>query len=148
MHACGKHTCPFAFLPAEEVATIAAMVSIGGSVFYRPKDKAVHADNAHKAFHRGNVGKCEGCGAVRGAAPGSAAGPGLWHVPMQPVERCRSSPSASFLPPSNSLSLAPTPPAPQGDHIALMNVFNGWAETNFASQWCFENFVQVGSAAP
>jgi pre-mRNA-splicing factor ATP-dependent RNA helicase DHX16 len=39
------------------VATIAAMVSIGGAVFYRPKDKAVHADNAHKAFHRGNVGE-------------------------------------------------------------------------------------------
>ena len=33
------------------------MVSIGGSVFYRPKDRAVHADNAHKAFHRGNVGE-------------------------------------------------------------------------------------------
>ena len=27
-----------------------------------------------------------------------------------------------------------------------MNVFNGWAETNFAAQWCFENFVQVGWA--
>ena len=24
-----------------------------------------------------------------------------------------------------------------------MNVFTGWAETNFAAQWCFENFVQV-----
>jgi pre-mRNA-splicing factor ATP-dependent RNA helicase DHX16 len=72
---------------SEEIATVAAMVSIGGSVFYRPKDKAVHADNAHKAFHRGNV----------------------------------------------------------GDHIALMNVFNAWAETNFAAQWCFENFVQVRS---
>ena len=42
---------------AEEIATIAAMVSIGGAVFYRPKDKAVHADNAHKAFHMGNVGE-------------------------------------------------------------------------------------------
>ncbi len=70
---------------AEEIATIASMVSIGGAVFYRPKDKAVHADNAHKAFHRGNV----------------------------------------------------------GDHIALMNVYSSWAETNFASQWCYENFVQV-----
>lgn len=51
---------------AEEVATIAAMVSIGGAVFYRPKDKAVHADNAHKAFHRGNVGACgcRGCDAL------------------------------------------------------------------------------------
>ena len=33
-----------------------AMVGVGGAIFYRPKDKAVHADNAHKAFHRGNVG--------------------------------------------------------------------------------------------
>ena len=49
---------PFLPRPAEEIATIAAMVSIGGAVFYRPKDKAVHADNAHKAFHRGNVGAC------------------------------------------------------------------------------------------
>lgn len=72
---------------SEEIATISAMVSVGASVFYRPKDKAVHADNAHKAFHRGNV----------------------------------------------------------GDHIALMNVYNAWAETNFAAQWCFENFVQVRS---
>lgn len=72
---------------SEEVVTIAAMLSVGSAVFYRPKDKGVHADNAHKAFHRGGV----------------------------------------------------------GDHIALMNVFNGWAETNFGSQWCFENFVQVRS---
>jgi pre-mRNA-splicing factor ATP-dependent RNA helicase DHX16 len=26
-----------------------------------------------------------------------------------------------------------------------MNVYNAWAETNFAAQWCFENFVQVRS---
>lgn len=38
------------------MATICAMLSIGNAVFYRPKDKAVHADNAHKNFHRGNVG--------------------------------------------------------------------------------------------
>lgn len=37
---------------AEEVATVCAMVSIGSAVFYRPKDKALHADNAHKAFSR------------------------------------------------------------------------------------------------
>ena len=42
------------------------MVSIGGAVFYRPKDKAVHADNAHKAFHRGNVGeRLSGCAVSR-----------------------------------------------------------------------------------
>jgi pre-mRNA-splicing factor ATP-dependent RNA helicase DHX16 len=72
---------------SEEIATVAAMVSVGASIFYRPKDKAVHADNAHKAFHMGNV----------------------------------------------------------GDHVALLNVFNSWAETNYSSQWCFENFVQVKS---
>lgn len=71
---------------SEEVASIAAMVSIGGAVLYRPKDKQVHADNAHRAFHRGGV----------------------------------------------------------GDHIALLNVYNAWAETNFSTQWCYENFVQVG----
>ncbi|UPQ99353.1 P-loop-containing nucleoside triphosphate hydrolase [Chloropicon primus] len=41
---------------SEEVITICAMLTCGGSVFYRPKDKQVHADNAHNNFHRGNVG--------------------------------------------------------------------------------------------
>lgn len=45
----------------------------------------MHADNAHKNFHRGNV----------------------------------------------------------GDHIALLNVYNAWAETGHSSQFCFENFVQA-----
>ena len=72
---------------SEELATVAAMVSIGGAVFYRPKDKQVHADNAHRAFHRGGV----------------------------------------------------------GDHVALLNCFNAWAESGFATQWCYENFVQVRS---
>lgn len=70
---------------SEEIATICAMLSVGGSIFYRPKDKAVHADNAHRAFHRGNV----------------------------------------------------------GDHIALLNVYNAWSETDFSTQFCYENFVQV-----
>ncbi len=72
---------------SEEVATVCAMVSIGSAVFYRPKDKTVHADNAHKQFGRGNV----------------------------------------------------------GDHIALLHVYEGWAETDFSSHWCFENFVQLRS---
>ena len=38
-----------------EIATICAMMS-AESIFYRPKDKAVYADNAHKIFHQGNVG--------------------------------------------------------------------------------------------
>ena len=37
---------------SEEVATICAMTSVGNSIFYRPKDKGVEADNAHNAFHR------------------------------------------------------------------------------------------------
>jgi hypothetical protein len=67
---------------------VCAMVSVGGAVFYRPKDKAVHADNAHNNFHRGAV----------------------------------------------------------GDHVALLNVFAGWAESNFSTQWCYENFVQARPA--
>ncbi|KAM0922382.1 hypothetical protein ACQ4PT_006213 [Festuca glaucescens] len=41
---------------SEEVVTIAAMLSAGNAVFYRPKDKQVHADTARQAFHAGNVG--------------------------------------------------------------------------------------------
>jgi pre-mRNA-splicing factor ATP-dependent RNA helicase DHX16 len=39
-----------------EVLTIVSMLSIGSSVFYRPKDKAVHADNAKLNFARGGGG--------------------------------------------------------------------------------------------
>lgn len=34
---------------------------------------------------------------------------------------------------------------PGGDHMMLLNVFNQWKETDFSSQWCLENFVQVRS---
>lgn len=36
---------------SEEIATIAAMLSAGGAIFYRPKDKVIHADAARKNFH-------------------------------------------------------------------------------------------------
>lgn len=72
---------------SEQILTICAMLSVGGSIFYRPKDKAVHADNAHKNFIR----------------PGT------------------------------------------GDHITLLNVYEEWADTNFSTPWCYENFVQVRS---
>lgn len=36
---------------SEEVLTIASMLSVGNSIFYRPKDKALHADNARKNFY-------------------------------------------------------------------------------------------------
>jgi hypothetical protein len=32
-----------------------------------------------------------------------------------------------------------------GDHIALLNVYNQWKETNYSAPWCFENYVQVRS---
>ncbi|KAK8604564.1 hypothetical protein V6N13_099500 [Hibiscus sabdariffa] len=72
---------------SDEVISIAAMLSIGNSIFYRPKDKQVHADNARMNFHTGNV----------------------------------------------------------GDHIALMKVYNSWRETNYSTQWCYENYIQVRS---
>ncbi|KAK4277828.1 hypothetical protein QN277_015763 [Acacia crassicarpa] len=72
---------------SEEIISIAAMLSIGNSVFYRPKDKQVHADNARLNFHTGNV----------------------------------------------------------GDHIALLKVYNSWKETNYSTQWCYENYIQVRS---
>ncbi|KAK9116542.1 hypothetical protein Sjap_015489 [Stephania japonica] len=72
---------------SEEIISIAAMLSIGNSIFYRPKDKQVHADNARMNFHTGNV----------------------------------------------------------GDHIALLKVYNSWKETNFSTQWCYENYIQVRS---
>ncbi|KAL7291442.1 hypothetical protein TKK_0015026 [Trichogramma kaykai] len=36
---------------SEEVSTIAAMLSVNGSIFYRPKDKIIHADAARKNFN-------------------------------------------------------------------------------------------------
>ena len=69
-----------------EAVTIAAMLSNNASIFYRPKDKIIHADTARKNF---------------------------------------------FL--------------PGGDHITLMNVYNQWAETDYSSQWCYENYIQFRS---
>ncbi|XP_050204764.1 pre-mRNA-splicing factor ATP-dependent RNA helicase DEAH1-like isoform X2 [Mercurialis annua] len=72
---------------SDEIISIAAMLSIGNSIFYRPKDKQVHADNARLNFHTGNV----------------------------------------------------------GDHIALLKVYSSWKETNYSTQWCYENYIQVRS---
>ncbi|GAU26427.1 hypothetical protein TSUD_293920 [Trifolium subterraneum] len=71
---------------SDEIISIAAMLSVGNSIFYRPKDKQVHADNARMNFYTGN-----------------------------------------------------------GDHIALLNVYNAWKETNYSAQWCYENYIQVSS---
>jgi pre-mRNA-splicing factor ATP-dependent RNA helicase DHX16 len=75
------------YLCSEEIVTICAMLSVGNSIFYRPKDKQVHADNARMNFHTGNV----------------------------------------------------------GDHLALLKVYDQWKETNFSTQWCYENYIQVRS---
>lgn len=70
-----------------EVLTVVSMLSIGSSVFYRPKDKAIHADNAKLNFARGGG----------------------------------------------------------GDHLALMRCYNEWVGTNYSTQWCYENYLQVRS---
>lgn len=36
----------------DQMASICAMLSVGNSVFFRPKDRRMHADNAKKAFFR------------------------------------------------------------------------------------------------
>ncbi|XP_029129068.1 pre-mRNA-splicing factor ATP-dependent RNA helicase DEAH1 isoform X2 [Cajanus cajan] len=72
---------------SDDIISIAAMLSVENSIFYRPKDKQVHADNARMNFHTGNV----------------------------------------------------------GDHIALLKVYDSWKETNFSTQWCYENYIQVRS---
>ncbi|PHT72335.1 putative pre-mRNA-splicing factor ATP-dependent RNA helicase DHX16 [Capsicum annuum] len=72
---------------SDEIISIAAMLSVGNSIFYRPKDKQIHANNARMNFHTGNV----------------------------------------------------------GDHIALLKVYYSWKETNFSTQWCYENYIQVRS---
>lgn len=72
---------------SSEVLTICSMLSVGSSVFYRPKDKAVHADNARMNFARGGG----------------------------------------------------------GDHLLLMRCYSQWVETDYSTQWCYENYIQVRS---
>ncbi|XP_055546808.1 pre-mRNA-splicing factor ATP-dependent RNA helicase DHX16 [Wyeomyia smithii] len=71
---------------SEEVVSVAAMLSVNGAIFYRPKDKIIHADTARKNFN---------------------------HI--------------------------------HGDHLSLLQVYNQWAETDFSTQWCYENFIQFRS---
>ncbi|KAJ5918958.1 hypothetical protein N7466_002959 [Penicillium verhagenii] len=32
---------------------------------------------------------------------------------------------------------------PMGDHLTLLNVYNGWKNSNYNNTWCFENFIQA-----
>ncbi|KAL9030487.1 MAG: hypothetical protein Q9196_001405 [Gyalolechia fulgens] len=34
---------------------------------------------------------------------------------------------------------------PHGDHLTLLNVYNGWKQSKYSSPWCFENFIQARS---
>ncbi|EPE36784.1 P-loop containing nucleoside triphosphate hydrolase [Glarea lozoyensis ATCC 20868] len=34
---------------------------------------------------------------------------------------------------------------PHGDHLTLLNVYNGWKQNKFGNPWCFENFIQARS---
>lgn len=67
-----------------DIITVVAMLSIGSSVFYRPKDKALHADNARLNFARGGG----------------------------------------------------------GDFGTILRCYNTWKESDYSTQWCFENYVQ------
>ncbi|KAF2902571.1 hypothetical protein ILUMI_03619 [Ignelater luminosus] len=71
---------------SEEIVTIAAMLSVNSAIFYRPKDKIIHADTARKNFN--HIG---------------------------------------------------------GDHLSLLNVYNQWRDTDYSTQWCYENFIQYRS---
>jgi ATP-dependent RNA helicase DHX8/PRP22 len=32
---------------------------------------------------------------------------------------------------------------PEGDHLTLLAVYEGWKANKFSNPWCHENFIQV-----
>ncbi|WMV21736.1 hypothetical protein MTR67_015121 [Solanum verrucosum] len=88
---------------SDEIISIAAMLSVGNSIFYRPKDKQVHADNARMNFHVGNVGDHIALLKVRFLMITTL----FWHI--------------------------------------IFLVYSSWRETNFSTQWCYENYIQEGT---
>ena len=46
------HACVHRYKCSEEILTIAAMLTVNNSIFYRPKDRIVFADNARTNFFR------------------------------------------------------------------------------------------------
>jgi ATP-dependent RNA helicase DHX8/PRP22 len=34
---------------------------------------------------------------------------------------------------------------PEGDHLTLLAVYNGWKASNFSNPWCYESFIQARS---
>ena len=70
-----------------ETLTIVSMLSLGASVFYRPKERALHADTAKLNFSRGGG----------------------------------------------------------GDHMTMLRCYNEWMCSEYSTQWCYENYVQIRS---
>ena len=33
----------------------------------------------------------------------------------------------------------------EGDHLTLLNVYNGWKQSKFSNPWCYDNFIQARS---
>lgn len=54
--------------------------------------------------------------------------------------------SAIFYRPKDKLILADTARknffVPGGDHLTLLNIYNQWTNTDFSTNWCYENFIQ------
>jgi len=54
--------------------------------------------------------------------------------------------SAIFYRPKDKLILADTARrnffSQGGDHLALCNIYNQWANTDFNTNWCYENYIQ------
>jgi len=54
--------------------------------------------------------------------------------------------SAIFYRPKDKLILADTARRnffqQGGDHLALLNIYNQWANTDFSTNWCYENYIQ------
>lgn len=34
---------------------------------------------------------------------------------------------------------------PHGDHLTLLNVYNGWKKSGYTNPWCYDNFIQARS---
>lgn len=54
--------------------------------------------------------------------------------------------SAIFYRPKDKLILADTARKNfyqhGGDHLALLNIYTQWANTDFSTNWCYENYIQ------
>ena len=103
---------------SQEILSIAAMLQIGASIFYRPKVR-IKAAAAAAADTQ-----------LRVASVHAGLSPEALSLPEQERALHADNARVHFN-------------RPGGDHLTLLNVWNQWAETHFSTQWCFENFIQV-----